>query len=153
LDLGEEVAELTQGLAADLAVGAGMAVDQDAFVQAHAGDLGLEDALVEDVLDLLAATNLVEGRAGDEDAAVGDELGQLAEEEGQQQGADVRAVDVGVGHDDDLAVAQAIEAEILADAAAEGLDHGRNLAVADDLVDARLLDVDDLALEREDGLE
>jgi hypothetical protein len=40
-------------------------------------------------------------------------------EEGQQQRADVRTVDVGVGHDDDAVIAQLVDVEfVLADAAA-----------------------------------
>ena len=78
----------------------------------------------------------------------------MAEEEGQQQRADVRAVDVGVGHEDELAVAQLGGVEVvLADAAAEGRDHGADFLVAEHLVVAGLFDVEDLALEREDGLE
>jgi hypothetical protein len=43
-----------------------------------------------------------------------DDLGHLPVEEGQQQRADVRAVDVGVGHDHDLVVAQLVERELVA---------------------------------------
>ncbi len=83
-----------------------------------------------------------------------DELGHVAEEEGEQQGADVRAVDVGVGHEDELAVAEARGVEVfLADAAAEGGDHGADFLVAEHLVVACFFDVEDLAFEREDGLE
>ena len=83
-----------------------------------------------------------------------DQLRHVAEEEGKQQGADVRAVDVGVGHQDDLAVANLGGVEVvLADAAAERGDHGADFFVAQHLVVARLLHVEDLALERQDGLE
>ena len=78
----------------------------------------------------------------------------MAEEEGEQQGADVRAVDVGIGHQDELAVTQPGDVEVvLADAAAERGDHGANLFVAEHLVVACLLDVEDLASQRQDGLE
>ena len=65
----------------------------------------------------------------------------------------MRAVDVGVGHDDDLVVARLLEVELVADAGAHGADHGEDLVVLQHLVDARLLDVDDLAAQRQDGLE
>lgn len=42
--------------------------------------------------------------------ALGDELGEKLEEKRDQQQADVHAVDVGVGRDDDLVVAQAVHA-------------------------------------------
>ncbi len=75
------------------------------------------------------------------------------EEEREDQGADVRAVDVGVGHDDDLVVARLLDVELVADAGADGADHGEDLLVGEHLVDARLLDVEDLAAQRQDRLE
>jgi hypothetical protein len=42
------------------------------------------------------------------------ELGHLAVEEGQQQRADVGAVHVRVGHDDDAVVAQLVGVEVVA---------------------------------------
>ena len=66
----------------------------------------------------------------------------------------MRAVDVGVGHDDDAVVAQLRRVEVLgADAAAERRDHRLDLVAAEHLVEARLLDVEDLALDRQDRLE
>ena len=69
-----------------------------------------EDAVqllvVVDVLLPLLALDLIEGRLGDVDVAALDEPLHLAVEEGEQQRADVGAVDVGVGHDDDAVVAQ-----------------------------------------------
>ncbi len=62
------------------------------------------------------------------------------------------AVDIGVGHDDDLAVPELGDVEVLADAAAEGGDECADLLEAEHLVDAGLLDIEDLALEGEDGL-
>ena len=50
-----------------------------------------------------------------------DQLRHLAVEEGDQQRGDVGAVDVGVGHDDDLLVAQILVAVVRAGAAAERL--------------------------------
>ena len=83
-----------------------------------------------------------------------DQLRHLPVEEREQQRPDVRAVDVGVGHDDDAVVAQAPDVEILdADAAAERRDHRLDLVAAQHLVEPRLLDVEDLALDRQDGLE
>ena len=63
---------------------------------------------------LLAALQLVERRLGDIDVAALDELGHLAVEERQQQRADVRAVDVGVRHDDDAVIAEVREVELVA---------------------------------------
>src|SRR5207248_6217549 len=71
----------------------------------------------------------------------------------QDQRADVGAVDVGVAGDDDLVVAGLRYVELLADARADGGDHGLDLVVREHLVDARLLDVDDLPAQRQDGLE
>ena len=63
------------------------------------------------------------------------------------------AVDVGVGHQHDLVVAQLVEVELLVDAGAERGDDRLHLGVGQHLVDARLLDVEDLAADREDRLD
>jgi len=78
----------------------------------------------------------------------------LPEEEGEEEGADVAPVDVGVAHQHDLVVAEAGEVEILqADARADGGDHRPDLLVGEHLVQRRLLHVDELAAKREDRLE
>ena len=48
-----------------------------------------------------------------------DERTHEAEEEGQQQRADMAAVDIGIRHDDDLAVPELFEIKLVADACAE----------------------------------
>ena len=96
--------------------------------------------------------HLIERRLGDVDAAGLDQLVHVAEEERQQQRADVAAVHVGVGHDDDLAVAAFFHVEIVADAAAQGADDRANFLVAEHLHEVGLLDVEDLTLEGEDRL-
>ena len=45
----------------------------------------------------------------------GNERLHVAEEEGQQQGANVSAVNVGVAHDDDASIAQFCHVELIAD--------------------------------------
>ena len=120
VEAGHELGELfgleaggTFAVADDQAVGG--ALDHDLH------ELGV----VLDVLLEAALLDAIERRLRDVDVAALDELLHVAEEEGQQQGADVRAVHVGIGHQDDFAVAQFGGIEIfLADAAAEGGDHG-----------------------------
>ena len=92
-------------------------------------------------------------RLGHIDMAGGDELIHLPVEEAQQQRADVAAVHIGVGHDDDLVVAELGDVLIDADAGADGLDHGLDFGVVEDFVFARFVSVDDLAAEWKDGLE
>ena len=75
------------------------------------------------------------------------------EQQGQQQGADVVAVDVGVGHHHDLVVAHLVDVELLVDAGAERGDDRLHLGVGEHLVDAGLLDVEDLAADRQDRLD
>src|SRR5207245_872343 len=74
-------------------------------------------------------------------------------EEREQQGPDVGAVHVGVGHDDDLVVAGVVDVEALAHAGADRRDDGPDLLVALGLVDARRLVGEDLASRRADSLE
>ena len=63
------------------------------------------------------------------------------------------AVDVGVGHQHDLVIAQLGEVELVVDARAERRDDRLDLVVLEDAVDPGLLDVDDLPSDREDRLE
>src|SRR5690606_5315678 len=69
-----------------------------------------------------------------------------------QQRANVRTVDVGVGHDDDPAVATLAEVLIGADADADGRDHVADFFAGEDFVFTRLVGVDDLGAHREDRL-
>ena len=122
----------------------------------------LEHVLVEFVVVLqvalvLAVLDLVERRLGDVDVTALDQLRHLAVEEGQQQRPDVAAVDVRIGHDDDAVVAQLLDLEVVAahagaDAGAEHGDQGGDLLGRDQLVEARLLDVEHLAAQRQDRL-
>ena len=76
-------------------------------------------AIVLDVTLMAPFLDLVQRRLGDVDVPALDQFRHLAKEEGQQQGADVRAVHVGVRHDDDAVVAQLFRLELIAaDAAA-----------------------------------
>ena len=78
----------------------------------------------------------------------------LPEEEGEQKGADMRAVDIRVGHDDDLVVAQLLDIEVVApDAGAKRRDERADLLRGQHLVEPRALDVEDLAAQRQHGLE
>ena len=65
----------------------------------------------------------------------------------------MRAVDVRVGEQDRLAVAQLFRVEVIADARAERDDERLDLLVREHLVGACLLDVQDLAAKWEDRLE
>src|SRR5215216_2910104 len=112
----------------------------------------LELGLLFDVDILLARLDLVERRLRDVDEARVDQLGHLAVEEGEHQRADVGAVHVGVGHDDDLVIARLRDVELLADPGADRRDQRLDLLVRQHLVDAVLLDVDDLAAQRQDRL-
>ena len=65
----------------------------------------------------------------------------------------MRPIHVGVGHDDNLAIAEFGEVEIvLADARSQRGDQGANFLVPQHLVKARLLDVQDLSAQGQDGL-
>ena len=84
--------------------------------------------------------------------AVDDELRHETEDQREQQGADVLAVDVGIGHEHELVVAQTVEVEVVVHAGAERGDKCLHLVVLQHLVDAGLLDVEDLAADGQDRL-
>ena len=124
------------------------------ILQAGRDQIILERALVLEILFGLAAVDFVERRLRDVDVAALDQLLHLPEEKRQQQCADVAAVHVGVGHDDDLVVAQLFGIELIAsDAGAERGDQRADLLAAQHLVEARALHVEDLAAQRQHGLE
>ena len=101
----------------------------------------------------LAARQLKKRRHRGVDIAIFDERAHIAEEERQQQRPDVRAVDIGIRHDDDLVVTELIDVEILAKAGAERDDDGLELIVAVNFVGSHLFDVQHLAPQRQDRLE
>ena len=103
---------------------------------------------------VLAALNFVERRAGDVDVTALHQLLLVAVEEGEQQGADVGAVHVGVGHDHDPVVTEVLHVEVLTlDPQAQGRYQRLDLSVLVDLGVIGLLDVEDLAPQRQDCLE
>jgi len=65
----------------------------------------------------------------------------------------VKAVHVGIGHDDDLVIAHLADVVIsLADPRSQGGNNDPDLLALEHLVETGLLDVEDLAAEREDRL-
>src|SRR5262249_33443444 len=91
----------------------------------------------------------------------------LPKEEGQKQRANVRTVDVRIGHDDDATVTQLryVKAAFFlfavsvvavftrsSDAGADRGDHRLDLGVSEKLIFARFLDIDQLAANRQDRL-
>jgi len=101
----------------------------------------------------LLASDFVQRRLREIDVALLDDLGHLAVEKGQEQGADMRSVHVGIGHDDDLVVADLLDVElVLADTGADCGDQRANFVVVQDLVEAGLFNVQNLAAQRQNGL-
>src|SRR3954449_2985255 len=75
----------------------------------------------------------------------------MSVEERQRERSDVGAVDVGIRGQDQLVVAGILELELLvANPGSDRRDERLDLVVLQDLVDAALLDVDDLAAQRQD---
>ncbi len=114
----EHAAELARAFDHAGQIGAGdLLADRQAqhrAVDAHFDKVVLKRGLILEVDLGLAARDLVKRRLGDVEIAALDQRRHLAEEEGQQQRADMRAVDIGVGHDDDLVIAQFREVEFVA---------------------------------------
>ena len=96
----------------------------------------LEFGVLLDVALTRALLELVERRLGDVDVAGLDQLLHLAEEQREDERADVGAVDVGVGHQHDLVVAGVLDVELVADASADRGDQRLDLGVLQHLVDA-----------------
>jgi hypothetical protein len=131
-------------------------------VQRNAQQEAVQRRAVLEVQLFLAGLDLVQRRLGDVDVAALDQLGHLAVEEGQQQGADVRAVHVGVGHDDDAVVAQLVDVEVVAALPVRrwpcrcrcpGGDQREDFVAGQQLFVAGFFHVQDLAAQGQDGLE
>ena len=99
-----------------------------------------------------AARDLVERRLGDKQVPAVDQRRHVAEEEGEQQRADVGAVHIGVGHDDDLVIAQFFEVEFRPDTGAQRLDQRTDFTASQHAVEPGALYVQDLAAQGQDGL-
>ena len=110
-------------------------------------------------MDLVAHLNAKDGRAGNIDIAGIDQRAHVLVEERQQQDADMRAVDVCIGHDDDLVVARLADIEVAAvagarrDAAADRGDQGLDSVARERAVVAYALDVQNLAAQGQNRLD
>ena len=62
------------------------------------------------------------------------------------------AVNISIGHQHDLVVTQLLNVELVVDAGAQGGNDCLDLVILQHLIHARLLDVQDLAAQRQDGL-
>ena len=116
--------------------------------QQHLFKLGV----VFDVALLRALLDLVERRLSDVDEAGVNQRLHLAEQQSQDQGADVGAVNVGVGHQNNLVITGVFEVKLARDAGSNCGDQSLNFGVLEHLVDPCLLDVEDLAAQRQHGL-
>ena len=127
------------------------------FVNVQAGifqrggeQVAVQLGIVLDVNLLLAALDFVERRLRYVDMPALDQLRHLPVEKGQQQGSNVRAVDVGVSHDDDAMITQLVGIEVVpADATAKRGDQRANLGGRQHFIEARFFNIKDLALERQ----
>src|SRR3989440_3995603 len=105
------------------------------------------------VVEFLAFLDLVQGRLRDVDVAAIEERTHVAEEQGEEEGRDVLAIHVRVGHRDDFVISHLLGVELLADARADRGDERADLLVLQHLVHPGLLDVQDLPAQRKDRLE
>ncbi len=110
-------------------------------------------ALIADIFLRFASLYAVQRRLRDVNVPAIDQLLHVAEEKRQQQRADVRAIDVRIGHENHFVIAQLAGVEvILADARAKRRDDGANFFVSQHFVVTRFFHVEDLAFERQNGL-
>src|SRR5215467_1423438 len=150
-ELGERPRELLPAGLSELHLGTcSIAYIERAEALAHEQLLELRVLL--EIELLVAELHLVERRHGDVDVAVLEQLAHVPVEEREDERPDVRAVDVGIGHDDDPVVAQAGDVELVADTGADRSDYRLDLRVRENLVDAVLLAVDDLPPQRQNRL-
>ena len=122
-------------------------------------DKGLTLLLCVAVLGGLLVRTLVEWGRSDVEVSALDHLRHKAIEECHDQRVDVRTIDVGVGHDDNLIVTQLVDIGLAvafafyAKAYANRLDDVHHRLGLEDAMPLDLLDVQDLTTQRQDGLE
>src|SRR5262245_37083317 len=126
---------------------------QHRVLQAAANEVVLERALVLEVLLRFSARDLVERWLRNEEVTAIYQLAHLTVEESEQQGADMRAVHVGVGHDDDFVIAHLLGVELVADTGSQRGDQRADLLAGEHLVGPRTLDIENLAAQRKHRLE
>ncbi|GBD36007.1 hypothetical protein HRbin36_01124 [bacterium HR36] len=105
------------------------------------------------VTDLIFLGDLVQGRLSEINVSFGDQTGHLAVEERQEQGANVAAIHVRIGEDDNAFVIAFADVLVLADVRPHGGDDATNFVVGQHLFDPGLLDIEDLASQRQNRLE
>ena len=111
-------------------------------IQSCGGEVGVERGVVFEILVLFALGDLVQRRLRNVDMAALDQFSHLTEEKGQQQRADMRAVDIRIGHDNDAVVAEFFWIELLGtDAASQRGHQGADFRRSEHLVEARLFDI------------
>ena len=113
--------------------------------------------LVIAILLVLAYAATIERRSGYVQVTVADKLWHVAIEECHQEGVDVRTIDVGIGHDDYLVVAELVIVGLLAilaksEAYAQCLDDIVDLLVLEGLVPHYALYVEYLTTDGQNGL-
>ena len=153
----KDAAELARAFDDAAQVGAGdflaRTKAQDGAFDAHVDQVILKPGLILDIDLRLTARDFVERGLGDVEVAAFDQFRHLAEEECQDQRADMRAIDIGIGHDDDLVVAQFLDVELIPpDAGAQCGDQGTDFLAGEHAIKPGALDVKDFPLERQDGL-
>ena len=100
-----------------------------------------------------AARELIKGRNGRVDVALLNEGPHEAEEEREKKRSDMRAVDIGIGHDDDFVVTEFFEIKLVSNARAKRCNDRLKLIISVDLIGSRLFDVQHLAPEGKNCLE
>ena len=109
--------------------------------------------VVFNVLFLLAFLHFVQRRLSDVDVTAFNDFRHLTIEEGQQQRTNVRAVDVRIGHDDDVVITQFVRVVLVTtDTTTKRGDQRRHFLRREHLIEARFLDVEDFTLQRQNRL-
>ena len=109
--------------------------------------------VVFNVLFLLAFLHFVQRRLSDVDVTAFNDFRHLTIEEGQQQRTNVRAVDVRIGHDDDVVITQFVRVVLVTtDTTTKRGDQRRHFLRREHLIEARFLNVEDFTLQRQNRL-
>ena len=98
------------------------------------------------------ALDQIQRRHADIHMPLSHQLTHIAIKEGKQNRADMRAVLIGVGQNDDLVILQRADIKILVNVGAQRRNNGAEFLIGQHLIQALLFGVEGLAAQRQDGL-
>ncbi len=126
---------------------------QHSILEAGLHQIGIKFTLILEIYLGLSAFGAEQRRLGDVEEAGLDQRTHMPEEECQQQGTDMAAINIGICHDNDFVIARLIGFHfIIPDSGTNCRNQGANLGRGQHLVEPCALNIQDFTPQRQDCL-